>query len=273
MQPEIQPKGLMDTRGKFLVYLVICRVNNLPYVGVIYGKSQTVIHRWHEHCNPVPSKQHFRLETAIREHGIDNFTIEVLDKADTRALLMSKERFYIRLYDSYYNGYNGSLGGGVFPIVFSAEHRRNMSIARRGKNRGNTSGLGYKHTAQAKRKISEALRNRPPISDETRAKLRKGQANRHPISDETRLKMREAARGNKRCFGRIISESTRLKMAAAKLGTHRSEETKRKIGQSQLGRKCPYMVANKIWLGRKHTDEARRKMSEAQKARYAAIAT
>ena len=54
---------------------------------------------------------------AIRKYGWDNFKYEVLftiindDKAKVKEKLNYMERFYIRKYDSYNNGYNMTLGG------------------------------------------------------------------------------------------------------------------------------------------------------------------
>lgn len=52
------------------------------------------------------------------------------------------------------------------------------------------------------------------------------------------------------------------KSAKSRTGRKFSEETKRKISQSQLGKKRP----NK-WLGRKHTEEAKKKISASKKGR------
>jgi len=67
----------------------------------------------------------------------------------------------------------------------------------------------------------------------------------------------------------------------SKIGTHCSEETKRKISESNMGKKKgPYNLSdeqrkrrsdvkkgNQIWLGKKHTEETKRKMSEASKGK------
>ena len=57
----------------------------------------------------------------------------------------------------------------------------------------------------------------------------------------------------KKMKGRIVSEETRKKMSEAK--KNQSEETKRKIGEASKGRN----------VGRKHTEEESKKMSEARK--------
>lgn len=109
---------------------------------------------------------------------------------------------------------------------FSDEHRRNISLSQRGmkrkplsnehkmkiskSNKGRVlseeekaacriAGLGYKHTDEARQKISAAAKGRtpPPISDETRNKLKKARANQI-FSKDTIAKRNESNRGKKR---------------------------------------------------------------------------
>ena len=45
----------------------------------------------------------------MREHGVDNFTFEVLEKC-SETELNEKERFYIDLYQAYEFGMNATRG-------------------------------------------------------------------------------------------------------------------------------------------------------------------
>src|ERR1017187_6487051 len=121
-----------------LIYLVTCKTTGLRYVGQIHGKQQTVAGRWSEHCAPPPCKSNYRLERAIREHGAENFSTCIIDKADDRATLNFKERFHIALQDSHVNGYNGNTGGTSFSNQWSVERRRRASIDRKGRLPWNT---------------------------------------------------------------------------------------------------------------------------------------
>lgn len=47
---------------------------------------------------------------AIQKYGIENFSYEVLEECDNR-LLNERERYWIKEYDSYNNGYNLTEGG------------------------------------------------------------------------------------------------------------------------------------------------------------------
>jgi len=95
---------------------------------------------------------------------------------------------------------------------------------------GNQHTLGLKHTAEARRNMSEA---------------RKGKTH----SEETKRKMSEAHRGH------AVSEEARRKISAALKGKKVSGETRRKISE-----------ANK---GRRHTDKTKRKVSAAIKRAWA----
>lgn len=97
---------------------------------------------------------------------------------------------------------------------------------------GGDGAKGYKHTEAHKQKMREKFKGRI-------------------ISDEHRQKMRKPK-----------SEEGRLAIATARLTTtyRPSEETKRKTSQSLLGRPSPMK-------GRKHTEEAKYKMSAFRKGR------
>ena len=95
-----------------VVYKITNKLNGKIYIG------QTIMSlekRWHYHilsANKHYAKSEFYAD--IRTLGIDNFTVEVLDTAETQADLNYLEAYYIVGYDSVRRGYNkayGSLGG------------------------------------------------------------------------------------------------------------------------------------------------------------------
>lgn len=113
--------------------------------------------------------------------------------------------------------------------------------------------LGSRHSTETKRKISEAGKNRAPISEETRRKM--SEAHRNP-SEEIRRKISE---GNKNRPRFSHSDEARRKISDANKRRVISEETRRKMSESHKG--------NQNLLGHNHTDEARRKISEATKGK------
>ena len=92
--------------------------------------------------------------------------------------------------------------------------------------------LGYKHTEEAKVKISEAFKGR-----------------KHgPLTEETRAKLSAAHKG------KLHSEESKQKMSAAHKGKPKSEEAKRKLSEAHKGKKF--------------SEEHKRKISEAKKGKH-----
>ncbi len=217
----------------FTIYLIKNTVNDKCYVG---KTSKTTAARWQEHINESGRKSNRHLYNAIRKYGISAFTIREIDTAQTEAEANALENAYICLYmtDDSTLGYNLTLGGdGV---------------------------LGWKHTDETKRKISQSL-----IGN-------KYSLGHHP-SEATRQKLRETRRGRQPALGKTPTEETRCKLSQALMGNQNglgyrhSDEARLKISQSLIGNK--YGVGNKNCLGRVVSGETRRKMREARLAYYA----
>ena len=95
------------------IYKITNNVNGKIYIG---KTEETVERRFYEHklCaqGRVASK-HSRLYSAMKHYGIDMFSVETIDTANSKEELCEKEKYYI----SYFNatckdiGYNLSPGG------------------------------------------------------------------------------------------------------------------------------------------------------------------
>lgn len=85
------------------IYKITNKVNNKVYIG---QTRYTVEFRWRQHQH---KQDNCYFHNAIRKWGVDNFTVEILEKCDVD-LLDSREIFYIAKYDSYKSGYNSTLG-------------------------------------------------------------------------------------------------------------------------------------------------------------------
>lgn len=109
--------------------------------------------------------------------------------------------------------------------------------------KGNKNTLGYRHTEEAKKRISIASTGQYP-SEATRAKISAAARKRYE-SPEARQKMSIA------CTGHVVSEETRKRLSEAGKRRVHSEETRKKISESGKGRK--------------HSAETRQKMSDAKK--------
>ena len=96
-----------------IVYLVINKVNNKTYVGQTV-KSLSVRKASHKHAAFYKRKHNSnnKFYNAIRKHGWDNFEWYILDSASNIDDLNMLEMHYIDKFQSYYEGYNSTFGGG-----------------------------------------------------------------------------------------------------------------------------------------------------------------
>ena len=155
-----------------------------------------------------------KFHNAIIKYGWDNFEHLVLsDIYDNQDELNAAEIATINKYDSFNNGYNGTLGGNS----------------------------GGKISEEQKRKISETLKGNIPwnkgkvTSEETLAKLRGRKR-----SEEAKRKMSEAKKG------KVFSEEHKRKMSEYRKGKVKSEEHRRKISEALKGRKLSEETKRKI---------------------------
>ncbi len=121
------------------VYLITNTVNGKKYVGWTDGTFQE---RWKKHCNLAGltnPKQLPILHKAIRKYGKAAFSMTLICEAENPEEARKKEMHFIAEYRTFYkwtdaHGYNMTLGG--------------------------EGAVGYRHTVEGLRKISEKSRNR-----------------------------------------------------------------------------------------------------------------
>jgi len=130
------------------------------------------------------------LKLSVNKHGKNAFKRVTIDTAQTHNELHEKERFWIAFYNSRDRnvGYNILEGG---------------------------EGCPFKHTDEAKQKISAALRKRK-------------------LSDETKRKIANSMKGKRNGLGHthVMKEETKAKLRGRKL----SAEHKRKISETMKNR-------------------------------------
>lgn len=143
-----------------VIYKITNTVNGKAYVG---QTSATLHRRWTEHkADARNRKAHPYLHHAMLKHGYDNFTIEVIDQADTREQLDAKEVEWIaklRTTESRH-GYNCTTGGGA---CFHGPS-----------SRARLKGSKWTPEAKAKRVATMKERGGFVLSPERREKLRLG---------------------------------------------------------------------------------------------------
>lgn len=96
------------------VYKHTCKINNKSYIGWCNRNPK---YRWGKNGNNYLVKTitgnytHKKFANAILKYGWDNFTHEILCSNLTYQEVIRKEQELIEKYDSFYNGYNSTLGG------------------------------------------------------------------------------------------------------------------------------------------------------------------
>ena len=111
------------------IYKITNTVNNKIYIGLTKRNPQ---YRWKEHLR---GSHNIHLLRAENIYGLDKFSFEILDTANTPQELLNKERYWISRLDATNHdiGYNISSGGcGPNGIKWSNESRQKVSQDRLG---------------------------------------------------------------------------------------------------------------------------------------------
>jgi group I intron endonuclease len=92
----------------FRVYKHTCTVTNKSYIGFTYKSMEQ---RWHEHCVLAQKGSKYNIHRAIRKHGIENWTHEILEILIDEFFAKASEIYWIEKYDTLQRGYNSTSGG------------------------------------------------------------------------------------------------------------------------------------------------------------------
>lgn len=93
-----------------IIYKIVNKKNNKVYIGLT---NNTLNERWRAHIAQSSCGNTKHLYSAMRNYGLENFTIEQIDESDDFKILGEKERYWINHYSSYKEdkGYNLTRGG------------------------------------------------------------------------------------------------------------------------------------------------------------------
>lgn len=219
--------------------------------------------RWGRDGTGYKGKTHFW--NAIQKYGWNNFKHEILFDNLTKNEAALKEQELIAFYNSNNPkyGYNMSSGGeyGGAGVKQSQETINKRILKLKGKKRTqeqkeamsrrckelytnpqNHPKYGTHWSEEDKAKLSISAKNRPPISEETRNKLRLSHLGKRQ-SQETIDKRVSKVRGQKRTEEQRKRLSDALKLIPRPPMT---EETKRKISESEKGKIIPEQTKEKM---------------------------
>lgn len=141
----------MAKTAEGIIYKVTNTRNGKAYIG---QTTHTLRDRWRLHCHKSSTCRY--LKKAIAEFGMEAFTIEQVDAADSRDELNEKEVAWIERENTMHpNGYNSDKGG--YYGNYSAETRKRMSDNHADISGKNNPMYGRHHRADSKKVISERL--------------------------------------------------------------------------------------------------------------------
>lgn len=142
-----------------IVYRVKNKQNGKCYVGLT---TKTLEERWRLHIKNAPKAKRIPLAHAIMKYGDDAFELSVIEHCDSEQSLREREIFWINELNTFTpNGYNATQGGdGLLGYHHTDDAKRSMSEKRKGKlnhNFGKVWGLSKSgHTFESKAKIALA---------------------------------------------------------------------------------------------------------------------
>lgn len=92
------------------IYKITNKINQKCYI----GKSKNITERWNYHKTRYNDEREYDkpLYRAFRKYGIENFTFNILEELQEYDKESNeKEKYWIKFYNSYEKGYNGTKGG------------------------------------------------------------------------------------------------------------------------------------------------------------------
>jgi group I intron endonuclease len=251
------------------LYLMTNMVNGKQYVGITKRKLAV---RMRDHYSVAFRGRLTLIAQALRKYGKEAFTTELLSEATSWEELAAMEQAAIATYGTLMPyGYNMTLGGdGTVGWKHTEEAKQKMSRANTGRVR----------SEEHKAAVSRAQKGRV-VSLETRAKMGAWQhgENNHRygthLTEEQRQRLSAVHTGNTYTRGRKHTPEARAKMSTALRGRTHTTETKEKIAASKRGKprseetKAKLSAATKAYLaehgnpmqGRIHSAETRAKLS------------
>jgi len=186
------------------IYRIINKINNKSYV----GSSTDIQDRWWKHRKMLKNNNHSNphLQASYNKYSSVVFDFEILQSMPgaTTKELQEKELSWM-LFLNVHNNKNGYNINGVEGYK-----------------------IGFKHTEETKKKISESVKNRT-YTEEQLENLRNN-LSKIINNPETKRKISESKKG------KLLTKEHKRKISESKKGKLLTEEHKRKVGDGNRGK-------------------------------------
>ena len=124
-----------------IVYKITIKSTNKCYIGYT---NQTLQQRLHKHLLNSSLGVKTKFYNAIRKYGPENITAELLFETPDKLEALNKEMEFIKIYNTFKNGYNSNLGGsggnivGLFKGIKKIQYRLKLQRRSAGINNANS---------------------------------------------------------------------------------------------------------------------------------------
>jgi len=91
------------------IYKISNKINKKAYIGY----SNNIEQRWEYHLTHFNCTKEYNktLYKAFRKYGINSFSFEIIEECFSREELLEREKYWIKFYNTFLNGYNETEGG------------------------------------------------------------------------------------------------------------------------------------------------------------------
>jgi group I intron endonuclease len=141
----------------YSIYKIVNQINGKVYIGFDSNwPKRKYSHKYHI------KNRNQHIYHAFRKYGWENFVWEVIyQSTDGKHCLSIMEPYFIKEYDSYYTGYNETLGGeGTLGRITKKQTKNKISVALKNKTKSQEHLIKMSETRKGKKPSIESLKKR-----------------------------------------------------------------------------------------------------------------
>lgn len=113
---------------KGIIYKATNKISNKIYIG---QTIQTLSERINQHYQTAKSDKNYHFIRALRFYEKDDWVWEIIEENIKKDKLNEREKYWVKYYDSFENGYNGNWGGQgsvKVPKIYKLWHPKKKAI-------------------------------------------------------------------------------------------------------------------------------------------------